>query len=710
MGKTKIIPIVLLFGVTLFAFNNCSRNHFQSELLEMNSDVFESSSMYVQSLSSNIPGQIAPIQNTNETQTVDDIECTAKDLNSWKECLSKAHGHHINRINITGPIFCTDSTCALSLSSVPQFKLVASGRGAFVRSGGFEVPLFKFVSVNFLVVSGVKVFDSLNQPVQLQSGQEESNSVCLGLSTKKCASTLEIYSAQSVQVSQAYFVNGKVFNAIFWGINDLKIDQSRFDNAFLFGIWGSDNNKISITNSIFQKNRSNAFLISFTKTEQAVVSQNIFDGNHHATAFHVCGASRQDPCPGGQVDLVNQVKNVTIEKNKFLNSRLSGEFPEDLMPNLTITGIEFEPHSSTIQNVRIDSNYYESNNAGMLYLNMPSSEVFGTYQSDVLVSNNKYCQTPEALYNFAQEYQWKSQVRYLNNQESCMSGMKAVPSAPLTPQNPSRDLIYGWHGADWGPCASNPSFSYSSWSECDGGTETRTVQCSGQSGQQMRQVRCLSSEGEYVSDSFCSVNLRPFAMQSCNQNCAGSPQLTRTCSIAPPKAVIPTPQNLNVSLGGSNCQLQAGQSTCATTVKWSAPGESGACVFANGTLFACQGESSSKSATWITEDGILFELKASDQASSQTFAAQKIYATSPYTLSGTNCQLNGKTTCTSLISWKAPGLSSACVFVSGTLFACEGENSSKAAPWIPAAGATFELRQNSSASSTLLKRLIIRGH
>lgn len=709
MKKSRVLTIALMFVFTVLAFNNCSSEQFPSEFSKVTSDLVVSSSMYVQSLSSNAQDETVSIQNTNEAQTVNDIDCTATDLNSWKACVGKANSQQINRINVTGPIFCSDGSCALSLSSLSQFKIIASGQGVFVRSGGYEAPLFKFVSVNFLTVTGVKVFEPVNRPVQLQPGQEEHNSLCLALPGKKCASTLEVYGGQSVQVSGLYLENGKIFNAIFWGIDDLRIDQSRFDKAFLFGIWGAENKRISLTNSIFQKNRSNAFLISFSKTDQAVISGNIFDNNHHATAFHVCGDSRQEPCPGGQIDLVEQVSNVTIDKNVFLNSRLSGEFPEDLKPNLVITSIEFEPHSATISRVKIDANYYENNSAGMLYLNMPSAGAFENYKSDVLVSNNNYCQTPGALFNFAPEYQWKSQVQYLNNQERCISGLKSVPAAPAAPRDQSSNLSYSWQAGEWGTCSAKPAFVYSDWTDCVNENQRRTVQCSGQSGQQIRQIRCVSSEGDFVSDSLCSVNLRPSVSQSCSQSCTGIPQLARTCSTASTVVVAPPSTTLRGSLSGTNCQVQPGQSTCTTIIRWAAEGLPGACVFANGALFACQGEISSKSAAWITEEGILFELKTSNQASSKSLATQKIYAVSPYTLAGTNCQLDGKTTCTSVISWKAPGFPTACVFVDGALFACEGENSSKVAPWIPAGEVTFELRQNSSVTSPLLKRLVVRG-
>lgn len=717
MGKTKILSIAVLLGGLLFSFNNCSKNQFQSNSSDVSSSVVQSPSRYLASLNADIQSQTANIQNSSVPVGAADIECQAQDLVSWKSCLTKAHSRQINRINVTGPIYCEDSSCALSISSIPQFKIIGSGEAAFVRSRGFDIPLFKFISVNLIIVSGIKVFESANRPVQLSPGQEESNAVCLALPAQKCASTLEIYRAQSVQVTQSYFVNGKVFNAIFWGIDDLQIQQSRFDNAFLFGIWGSDNKKITLSNSIFQKNRSNAFLISFTETEQALVSENIFDQNHHATAFHVCGASRQEPCPGGQIDLLNQVRNVTIEKNKFFNSRLSGEFSEDLNPNLIITGVEFEPHSSTIQNVKIDSNYYENNNAGLFYLNMPNPDIFNNFRSEVIVSNNNYCQMPRALFNFAQEYQWKSQIQYSNNAERCISGMKVVPVAPVAPQNRPTELVYAWQLSDWGSCSAMPAYVYSNWSECAGGQQSRTAQCSGQSGQQTRTIRCQSSDGQYVADSMCATASRPIATQSCSVNCSGSPQLTRACTVVvppeiinpPPPIITPPPSSVSGTISGSDCQLQVGQSTCTATVQWSVSGAPGACVFANGTLFACEGESSSKSASWIVEAGVLFELKASNQVSSPNLASRRIFAISPYTLTGSDCQLNGNTACTSLISWKAPGFATACVFANGALFACEGENSNKSAPWISSAGVTFELRQNSSASSTLLKKIVVKG-
>jgi hypothetical protein len=162
-------------------------------------------------------------------------------------------------------------------------------------------------------------------------------------------------------------------------------------------------------------------------------------------------------------------------------------------------------------------------------------------------------------------------------------------------------------------------------------------------------------------------------------------------------------------ISGSDCTIQAGQTMCTSKIEWSTTGAPEACVFANGVLFACQGEKSSKLAPWITEGGVLFELKASNQINAPTLASKKVFAISPYQLSGSNCFLMNKPTCSSLISWNAPGFSEACVFANGVLFACQGEQSSKLAPWITMNGVTFELRINRSPSSTLLKKIVVIG-
>jgi hypothetical protein len=560
---------------------------------------------------------------------------------SWKDCLQQAHLKQINRINVTGLINCLDSSCALSVSGVSQFKIMGSGEGAFNRTGGFDAPLFKFTSVNSIVVSGIKVFEIANKPIQLQPGQEEVNAVCLNLPNQKCASTLEIYESYKVQVSQSYFENGKVFNAIFWKIEDLQVQQSRFDHAFLFGIWGEGNKKISITNSIFHKNRSNAFLMGFTETENAIIRYNIFDNNHHATAFHVCGPNRNEPCPGGQIDLVKKVQSTIIEKNRFLNSKLSGEFPEDVNPNLLITGIEFEPYESSIQNTHINSNYYQDLSSGIFYVNMPHPQNPDTFRSDIKVVGNNYCKAPRALFNFSDEFRWADHILYSNNFELCSADLGSIPPAPKIPQNqlpnsqnpppnsqnpppnsqnpppnsqnpPPKNVTYFWQTTEWSSCSANPSYVYSPWSECLNGFQTRTAQCIGQEGEQKRTIWCQSSDGQTVADLFCNSSTRPTQNRICQVQCLGAPQLRQSCTVTQP----PPAQAMSGMISGSDCTIQAGQTMCTSKIEWSTTGAPEACVFANGVLFACQGEQSSKLAPWITMNGVTFELRINRSPSS----------------------------------------------------------------------------------------------
>ena len=713
MGKIKYIALAFCLSLGLVFFNNCTQNQFKSSLDQASFISSQSQTNYIKNLNSNIQDQLSSINTVSADQAAADVECSASDLAAWKNCVAKVANGKVNRINVTGVINCADQNCFLSVTSVPQFKIIANDQAAFVRTGGFEFPLFKFTSVNSIVVTGVKVFETKNKAVQPQPGAEELNSICLTTSTGKCSATLEVYKAQSVEVTHSYFQNGKVFNALFWGVDDLKIDQSRFDEAFLFGIWGAENKLITLTKSVFQRNRSNAFLIDFTATQQALVSQNIFDQNHHATAFHVCGASGTEPCPGGQIDLVQQSQNITITGNSFFNSGLSGEFPEDRNPSLIITGVEFEPHTKTISNVKIDSNYYENNNSGLFYLNLPDSSAYSTFKSDVIVSNNSYCRMPRALFNYANEYQWKSQVKYSNNIGQCLSGKMVIPQPPIAPKDASAIETYSWTVSEWSSCSAAPYLNYSAWTSCSNGVQSRSYQCSGQSGGQTRQVSCLSSSGSVVNDSNCNLNSKPAINQSCSQNCQEVPQTTRTCQMSPLPPVAPPPNPppavVTGTISGNSCQLSTEQQTCSSVIQWASPGYSAACVFANGQLFACEGESSTKTASWIVEEGVLFELKASSALSSQTLASVRVSAISPYTLTGSDCFLNGQSTCASTISWKAPGVSTACVFANGQLFACEGESSSKVAPWIVNSGVLFELRQNSAVTSPLLKRLTIRG-
>lgn len=73
----------------------------------------------------------------------------------------------------------------------------------------------------------------------------------------------------------------------------------------------------------------------------------------------------------------------------------------------------------------------------------------------------------------------------------------------------------------------------------------------------------------------------------------------------------------------------------------------------------------------------------------------------------------GQNTCSSTITWDAPGNPNACIFVSAggmyNLFSCSGASGSQVAPWIIASGDTFDLRASNSKTAQLLASVSVMG-
>lgn len=90
-------------------------------------------------------------------------------------------------------------------------------------------------------------------------------------------------------------------------------------------------------------------------------------------------------------------------------------------------------------------------------------------------------------------------------------------------------VTYSWSTASFGSCSASPSYSYSAWSTCSNGNQSRTASCINTSGTKTRAVTCVNNSGQTVADSFCS-GAKPSTSESCSASCSGSAVTQQSCT------------------------------------------------------------------------------------------------------------------------------------------------------------------------------------
>lgn len=390
--------------ILIFSFQNCTSNKWNSGALDVTTQSSTSLTM------NRTPELFSPLSETSHSAST---KCSAKDSETWKSCLSKISDGSIDTIEVTGQINCPDSSCSLQVQNKKTFSILGLSNAKFYRSAGFDKALLSFYQVENVVISNIDFFDIENVAYKAKAGDQEINKLCLAYSGQKCEPIVSIQSATQVEIRKSKFLNGKIFGITLVNNDKVFMSDSIIQGSWWFGIWGNSNRLLEFSNNQFLNNRSNAFLMSFEKSEKTLIKNNYFSGNHHATAFHTCGTG-SDPCPGGQIDLVEQVNNVEIANNTFVNGRLSLEFPEDTNHNW-ISAIEFEPHDKNISNVKIHNNTISNNSGSEFYLNLPTGDQNRQLLNGFSFYSNTLCNNTTQGTTFGSTFHWGSQINSYGN-------------------------------------------------------------------------------------------------------------------------------------------------------------------------------------------------------------------------------------------------------------------------------------------------------
>jgi hypothetical protein len=358
----------------------------------------------------------------NATPTV---TCTATNQASWVSCKNQLLKGLANTVIVNGTINCPDASCNLNLTHGDTVRITSTTTGVFNRTGGFNQSLLAFSNITNLEVSNLTLQEPANIPIQLTPGAAEVNKYCVNYANDTCGSLLSVSGNKTVMINNVRLINGKRFGLALSNNETATLKNSLVQNAFWFGVWGGSNKYLTILANRIEKNRSNGILMSFGNSVRTLISGNDFNQNHRATAFHSCGSTGKDPCPGGQIDFSGAAQNITLEYNIFENGAMSGEFPEDAKHNW-VSGIEFEPHTGNILNVKMNGNFIHNNSGPDFFVNMPDSSHQSTFKISLSVTNNRFCNNKDQGNHFTSAFKWGSGISLVNNTVNCDVGSSST--------------------------------------------------------------------------------------------------------------------------------------------------------------------------------------------------------------------------------------------------------------------------------------------
>jgi hypothetical protein len=306
---------------------------------------------------------------TNSART-----CQAADAHGFATCVAQATSGTIDHIVVSGMIACGAATpCQYTLSGINRaFSIGGNVAGAgFSRTADSRAAFGLHIdkSTGPITVSGLQ-FSMGKSAAQGKPGALWTDPACP--TAASCPEeAIAITNSGNVLVDQVEIDDAKTFGIAIVASSNITIRRSTFARSDLHGIWVLQtpaSSGLHIENNKFVDNRSNAAMLSAAPPDandplgSNTVTGNLFDHNHNAAVYHVCGSSGHDPCAGGQLDIVPQSDSFIIADNEFERGILDED--PTLAQSYRVAGVEIAP--TNVKNITIRHNYFHDLTAGAI--------------------------------------------------------------------------------------------------------------------------------------------------------------------------------------------------------------------------------------------------------------------------------------------------------------------------------------------------------
>ncbi|PWT72605.1 MAG: hypothetical protein C5B59_15325 [Bacteroidetes bacterium] len=308
-----------------------------------------------------------------------DRSCQAADQPSFLQCASEARQGGIDRIIINGTIDCgRNLACGGILIGINRSFEVTGGTADAGFSRAAENHASFGISIRNssgpIVVRGLK-FNMARRAPRGQPGAIWVDPDCP--TPDDCPQeAIGIIHSNNVLVDRIQVLDAPRFGISIFDSYSITIRRSLFVRSGLHGIWVAAqpaSRGLHVENNQFIDIRSNGAMLSVLPPDatdplgENTVTGNVFDHNHNAAVYHVCGPTGHDPCAGGQLDIERHSARFLIADNDFRH----GVMDEDpsLARDFRVTGIEIAPLE--VQDIVIRHNYFHDLSSGAITSDSP---------------------------------------------------------------------------------------------------------------------------------------------------------------------------------------------------------------------------------------------------------------------------------------------------------------------------------------------------
>jgi Fibronectin type III domain len=237
--------------------------------------------------------------------------CVATTPATLVKCAADAQSGAHPVIEIEGAVLCSGAAaCQVTINGMPVTIRGATG-SSIRRIDHHDYPLLQIINAPRAAISDLVI-------------DEDASVACTPVSptnppveNPNCARTIDIYGTQDVSLDHLTIANSKSQAVFLNACGNASITHVRFIASYLFGLEITGlTGSLLVQDSLFWHTASNALVLYDAHgSAQAplLISRTLFEHNHRADVYYVCGPLSNALCSGGQLLVNGKVDFLRVE-------------------------------------------------------------------------------------------------------------------------------------------------------------------------------------------------------------------------------------------------------------------------------------------------------------------------------------------------------------------------------------------------------------
>ena len=309
----------------------------------------------------------------NKNKNTSAEACVAKDSASWKQCASRLNNKLTNSIKVADMVMCSGiNDCRAVIKVNRPVYIYGELNAGFKRLDTYDYNILEIVNSKSVTVRNLMFDEGIKQP-------------CTPVTDPNCKSSIKISGSRDIKIDNITTFHAKRMGTEIYNSPNVTISNSNFINSYLFAIGINGDGKLGsggvhIEGNLIKDTQSNGIVIYHVRSSAqypTIIHDNRLVHNHRLNLYNLCGPSKTEPCPGGQIIIAINSSNVKIEANTVIDGK------SDTNPTtLATVGIEID--NSNIHYVNISQNDIHNNMGWAINLNPDPVDV-----DNILIEKNK---------------------------------------------------------------------------------------------------------------------------------------------------------------------------------------------------------------------------------------------------------------------------------------------------------------------------------